>query len=149
MTPNLKLICGTMIGCASVVVTFGRLWCHSHDIKLGINSFIQCWLNVDWTLFLQFSYNTISTLSNYTDNDPIDLNMRLRLSIFRIANLPDYPQFECGIPAIQQGLNHSIGNLYLVTDQWSLFRQSAQFRLPAALHSKLRSNAAPYNEMLH
>ena len=26
-------------GCASVVVTFGTLWCHSHDLKLGINSF--------------------------------------------------------------------------------------------------------------
>ena len=64
MTPNLKLIlwyhdkigidtsfsvmavtpqtpkCHHNLGCASVVVTFGSLWCHSHDRKLGINSFI-------------------------------------------------------------------------------------------------------------
>ena len=62
-TPNLKLIlwyhdrieidtefevmavtpqtpkCQHNLGCASVVVTFGSLWCHSHDLKLGINSF--------------------------------------------------------------------------------------------------------------
>ena len=24
-------------GAAEVVVTFGSLWCHSHDLKLGIN----------------------------------------------------------------------------------------------------------------
>ena len=46
-------------GCASVVVTFGSLWCHSHDLKLGINSFnigsgnglvllSQCWLRSMW-----------------------------------------------------------------------------------------------------
>ena len=31
--------CHHNLGCASVVVTFGSLWCHSHDLKLGINSF--------------------------------------------------------------------------------------------------------------
>ena len=41
MIPNLKLILWyhDRIGYASVVVTFGSLWCHSHDLKLGINSF--------------------------------------------------------------------------------------------------------------
>ena len=31
--------CHHNLGYASVVVTFGSLWCHSHDLKLGINSF--------------------------------------------------------------------------------------------------------------
>ena len=31
--------CHHNLGCASVVVTFGSLWCHSHELKLDINSF--------------------------------------------------------------------------------------------------------------
>ena len=75
-TPNLKLIlwyhdrieidtsfsvmavtpqtpkCHHNLGCASVVVTFGSLWCHSHDLKLGINSFNH------FMLFISYlSYN--------------------------------------------------------------------------------------------
>ena len=34
-------------GFASVVVTFGSLWCHSHYLKLGINSFIHHYFLVD------------------------------------------------------------------------------------------------------
>ena len=46
--------CHHNLGCASVVVTFGSLWCHSHDLKLGINSF----------------NNTTSHTPTYTYNDP-------------------------------------------------------------------------------
>ena len=39
VTPQTTPKCHHKLGCASVVVTFGSLWCHSHDLKLGINSF--------------------------------------------------------------------------------------------------------------
>ena len=38
VTPQIPK-CHHNLGSASVVVTFGSLWCHSHDLKLGINSF--------------------------------------------------------------------------------------------------------------
>ena len=37
VTPQ-TLKCHHNLGCPSVV-TFGSLWCHSHELKLGINSF--------------------------------------------------------------------------------------------------------------
>ena len=89
-----------------------------------------------------------STLSKYTDNDPTKLNMRLRLSIFRNGNSLDYPQFRCRISAIQQGLSHAIGNLYLVKDQWSLFRQSVEVKQPA-MHTKVRRNSGLRNKSLY
>ena len=38
VTPQTPKCCHNL-GCASVVVTFGSLWCHSHYLKFGINSF--------------------------------------------------------------------------------------------------------------
>ena len=51
-------------GAASVMVTFGSLWCHSHDRKRGINfnSIMDHKINLKWE---SFSSQTASQLSKF------------------------------------------------------------------------------------
>ena len=71
--------CHHNLGCASVVLTFGSLWCHSHDLKLGINSFIisqfqsvfivNKWWNKDYCVFgIDFNFHVNITSPWYLLN---------------------------------------------------------------------------------
>ena len=55
--------CHHNLGRASAVVTFGSLWCHSHDLKLSINSFI---IRIFGDAKYRPSLNNNLTVSTYT-----------------------------------------------------------------------------------